>query len=406
MMKRLTHFAAKRFAPGHESPANLDARTRVGLLEGWVSIVANTFMAVVKGALGYMTGSVSLLADAAHTFADSGTSIVVIFGFRAARKPADSKHPFGHGRMESIASLVIAVLLALTAFEMGRAAIDRIMQPQPVQAPTWAIVVIVIMMLAKELMARFSSHLGSLISSDALQADAWHHRSDVFATGLVAVAFVASRYGIIWLDGIAGVGVALLIAWAAWEIMKQAADPLIGIHAPKEMYASVAEQAAAVNNVLGVHDIIIQCYGATRVISLHVQVPGTMSLREAHAVGEEVEERVMAMYPGLTTVHVDPIEKVQPEWRDLAHIVESGIRAFPKCESYHDLRVRREGSQLVVTFDIGTNEEMDEDEQQAFRDGLREHLRRHHPQAEVVVNFDPPFCHDPAQPTGGNAYFQ
>ena len=406
MMKRLTHWLARRYAPGHENPGNAEARMRVGLLEGWVSIVGNTVMAAAKGVLGYMTGSVSLLADAAHTFADSGTSLVVIFGFRAARKPADSKHPFGHGRIESIASIIIAVLLAVTAFETGRAAVDRILDPQPVQAATWIIVVVAAMAVAKELMARFSLELGVLISSHALQADAWHHRTDVFATGLVVVAFIASRFGIIWLDGIAGLGVALLIGWAAWEIMRQAANPLIGTHAEPEMYEDIGRTAAATKGVLGVHDVIIQCYGTTCVISLHIQVPGSMSLHEAHAVGETVEQQIMQEHPGLTTVHVDPVEKVRPEWRDLSSIVEQTVSEARTCESYHDLRIEQDETALQVTFDVSTSVEMTESEQDAFRTTVENRLRARQPDVQVTIGFDPPFCHDPdIQPTD-NEYLQ
>lgn len=121
----LSNWIAAKIAPGHGDPSDLRARARVGLLEGWVSVVVNTGLAAFKGWLGLLTGSVALLADTAHTFADSLTSVVVIFGFRMAVKPADPEHPFGHGRAESVAGVVVAVLLGVAAFEMGRAGVEQ-----------------------------------------------------------------------------------------------------------------------------------------------------------------------------------------------------------------------------------------------------------------------------------------
>jgi len=392
-MRRFTQWAARTFAPGYENPSNIEARTKVGLLEGWVSIAGNTVMAALKGVLGYLTGSVSLIADAAHTFADSGTSVIVIMGFKAARRPADREHPYGHGRIESVASVAIAVLLGVIALEMGRASVGRILEPKPLEAQNWVIVLVVLMMAAKELMARFSLYLGKMINSDTLEADAWHHRSDVFATGLVVIAFIGARYGLNWIDGAAGVGVALLIGWAAWEILKKASGPLIGEHAPPEMYRGIAEAAQSVEGVLSVHDIHVQRYGTRNVISLHAVVTGGITADHAHRIAEEIQEQVSGQFSGHVTVHTDPDAGDHPQMKRVRRIVKEVLPRLPKCGAFHDLRIEGETRSPRISVDLETEAELTEPEKRLCENTLREAVLTELPRAEVRVKFEPPYLH-------------
>jgi len=395
-MRGTTKRIAGWFAPGHAEPGNVDARSRIGLLEGWTSVIVNTAFGALKAALGWMTGSVALLADAAHTFADTGTSAVVIFGFRSARKPADSRHPYGHGRVESIASVAIAALLAATAFETGKAAVMRILTPHPVDAGWWVVGIVAMMLAGKEALARFSMHLGDLIDSDALRADAWHHRSDVFATGMVIASFIAGRFGAGWVDGAAGLAVATLIGWAAFDIMKRASGPLIGEHAPDKMYAEAARIAGAVDGVKGVHDIRIERYGTENVISLHVVVAGEISARAAHDITVEVESRIAGRFGGYATAHPDPAGSSHPKRGAVRKALQSVLPRIPKCPSYHDLRMEEQDGLLTVRLDLATSEKLSSDESAAYEELIRKQVADELPGARVEVAFDPPYCRDGA----------
>jgi len=305
----LTRFCAERFAPGYEDPFNINARARIGVLEGWVSVVLNTAMAAGKFWIAAFTGSISLLADAAHTLSDTLTSVVVILGFRAARRPPDTEHPFGHGRVEQVASLIIGVLLAVTGVEMGRAAVMRVLNPQLVVASMPAIVVVSVMMLLKEWLARFSFGLGRLIDSRALAADAWHHRSDAIATALVVLGFVAGRYNIGWADGLAGIGVAGVIVWAAWKIVRESADPLVGVPAPEGLRDRLHEAVATVPGVIGVHALKVHQFGVRYDCSMHVRVSAELKVGDAHRIATDAERVIRSVFPGTAAVHVDPAIK-------------------------------------------------------------------------------------------------
>ncbi|UCD83354.1 MAG: cation transporter [Deltaproteobacteria bacterium] len=391
MMKRFSTWVARRLAPGCDNQFNIEACSRVGLLEGWVSIVVNTLMAAAKWGLGYFTGSISLIVDATHTFADSGTSAIVIYGFRAARRPADKEHPYGHGRADSIAGVVIAVLLGVTAIEMGRAALGRILHPQQVEAANWVIALVVLMMIGKELLARFSSELGHLINSDALQADAWHHRSDVFATGLVVVAFIASRYGLSWVDGIAGLGVAVLIAWAAVEILKHSSAPLMGQNAPESMYGEIADVARSVEGVLDIHEMRVERYGLQNVISLHVVVVNEISFEKAHEVTRRVESVILERFPGSATVHADPVARFHPHWAKVRRVVEGVVRELEYCSSYHDLCVTGPDTCPTVRVDVATDVDLSDEQAQNTRQIIKNRILDELSDVSLEVYFDPPY---------------
>jgi cation diffusion facilitator family transporter len=387
----LAEWAARKFAPGHENPANLPARTRLGLLEGWVSIVANTLLAVGKMALGLVFGSLSLLADAAHTFTDSASSLVVLIGFRLSGKPPDREHPYGHGRIESVVAVVVAVLLGVTAVETARASIGRILEPRCVDVSIPVIGLVAATMIVKEVLARFSFGLGRLIDSDALHADAWHHRSDVLSTGLVVAALLGARWGALWLDGAAGLGVSVLIALTALSTLRASAGPLIGQHLPQAVYKEITQIARSVDGVESVHDVVVQRFGALHVTSLHVVVPHNLSAMEAHEICERVEEKVTARFPGHATVHADPINRDHPHYARIREIVVSVTAHYRSCFAFHDLRILGGIRRFRVLLDISPEVPLSSGRITECRREIARAVRAAYPGTVVSVNVDPYF---------------
>lgn len=281
-------------------------RSKYGFLEAWVSIVGNTVLFVVKFAVGTSINSISLITDAFHTLSDVLTSVVVLVGFMFTRMPADEQHPHGHGRVEPLATLVIAILLVFVGLEFGRQAIQRLIHPEVVKGTTLAVMVMLASAAGKEWMARFSFGLGKKINSAALYADGWHHRSDAIASALIPVAIVGAMFKIYWLDSIFGIGVSALIIYTAAQIAWPTIDDLIG-HAPsKDFIDKIEKSARAVNGVKGVHAISVHEYGDHyNEISMHIEVEGDLSISEAHKISTMVEDRVNMETKGSVTVHVE-----------------------------------------------------------------------------------------------------
>ena len=216
-----------RFVPKGKGPAK-NYRSQIGKFQGWVSVFINSILFVIKFIIGIIIGSVSVIADAIHTLSDVISSGVVIWGFHEAEKPADSEHPYGHGRVEYIATLIIAILLIVTGIEFIRSSIGRVLNPSPISPAWWMIMIILATVFLKELTARYAEYLSHKISSGTLHADAWHHRADAISSLLVIVAMIAGKYGYHSVDGWAGIGVALFVIWTGFMIAKEAVDDIIG----------------------------------------------------------------------------------------------------------------------------------------------------------------------------------
>jgi len=393
-MKKFAHWIAAKCIKNHQSVNDLKVRARYGALEGWTSIVVNLLLFVVKILLGLSIKSVSLIADAVHTLADSGTSAVVIIGFKIARKPSDKEHPFGHGRMESVAALVVSVLLFMAGVELLEKSIHAIVKPHSSTAPTSVILVILATIVIKELMSRFSYQLGEIIDSQALKADALHHRSDVIATALVVVALVATRFGYNNIDGIMGVGVSLIIFYSAFSIAKEAVNPLLGEAPSKETIKEIENLAMDHEGVLGVHDVIFHKYGQTSVISLHIEVSDSGSAFELHALAEQVEETINQKIPGMVVVHVDPINKDHPQYEQISQAIKEIISDDGRANAFHDLRiVGCDANRCNVVFDIVLEQDADEQETYDIIRSITEKFKTKFPEMKIVIKTEPKYAY-------------
>lgn len=365
-------------------------RRAAGLLEGWVSIAVNLVVGVVKLVAGLAIGSISLVADAVHSFSDLVTSGAVIWGFSAAARPSDRRHPFGHGRLESVAALLIAVLLLVAALEFAMASVRRLLAPQAVTASWTLVAVLVATVIAKEWLARFALRLGRRIDSTALRADAWHHRSDVFATAVVIVALVGARFGISWLDGAAGLVVAGALGWTGVTLVKESADPLIGAAPSPGLVEEIKGVALAVPGVDAVHDVIVHRYGELLVTSLHIEVNAERDAMACHELAEQVEEAVMGRFGGWAVVHVDPVDRAHPLYSDIAMFLSQRLGSESEAASFHDLRIFGRQAPCYVIFDLKAAPE----ESERLQEQLVHELKERFPQvAKVLVNLEPRYVY-------------
>jgi cation diffusion facilitator family transporter len=282
------------------------SKQKLGYLEGWISIVLNTLLFGVKYWAGGRIGSVSMVADAWHTLSDTLTSVVVLVGFWIMAKPPDDRHPFGHARAENIAAIIIGVLLAVVGALFGREAIIRLLHRQAVSFSLFAILVFLASALLKEGLAQFAFWAGKKAGSQAVMADGWHHRSDAIASALiVAGALLGGRLW--WIDGALGIGVSLLILWAAVDIVRSSSSILLG-EAPTEelkraVLAVVQREYPLVDDV---HHLHLHRYGSNMELTLHLRLPPTMSVGQSHEIGHRIEERLRSELAIEPTVHIEP----------------------------------------------------------------------------------------------------
>ena len=386
----LTEWLVRRFVatPGDVS----DPRTReaFGLLEGWASVVINLVLFAVKLVPGLLIGSITLVADALHSLGDLLGSAVIIWGFKAAARPSDAKHPFGHGRVESIATLVVGILLFVAAWEIGQNSVLRLLHPRPVHAPVALLLALAATLPVKEWLSRFARDLGGRIGSSALKGDFLHHRSDAVATAVVIASLAAGRFDLDWVDGVGGLAVAAFIAAAAYTLTKDALDPLIGQAPSPQLVSRIRAAALEVPGVEEVHDVVVHCYGGVLVTSLHIEVSDALNLASAHELAEAVENALTDRFPGQAVVHVDPVNRAHPLYAAVHSFLAATLPTVAGAEEFHALRIVGHERPCYVIFDL----KADGGRASAAAAAIGDAVRARFPQvAKVVVNLGPHFVY-------------
>ena len=282
-------------------------KTFIGYLEGTISIILNTFLFGLKYWVGIKTFSIAIIADAWHTLSDSLTSVVVIIGFKVSSKPADKKHPFGHGQAEIISSVIIGTLLTIVGFNFLIASIQRFINHQSASHGNLAIIVFIISVIVKEGLAQFSIRAGKKINSQSLIADGWHHRSDALVSFLVLVGIFMGSY-FWWVDSIMGIVVSLVIFYTTFIILKESISTLIGEEPSEDLETEIRKIVTnSVSHDVKLHHLHSHKYGDNRELTFHIRLPADTRLEEVHGISEELEKKIKEEMNIETTIHVEPI---------------------------------------------------------------------------------------------------
>lgn len=366
----------------------IERKARMGLLQSGVSVGVNGAIFLTKLVLGLVLGSLALVADSIDSLFDTVGSLIVLVGFLWFRRPRDRRHPFGHGRIDLVAGLILAVLLIQVGLELGRRAILRIMYPPDYVAPWWMIGLVAGCIPIKELLARFSRHVAQETDSSALDASYWYLRFDALTTASVALGLLLSRYGRTHVDGWIALGIAGVITWTGLRLLLERISSLLGEAPPKHDLRAIETAALGVGNVRGVHDIILHTYGDAKLVSMHVEVSADLSALEAHHLAEDVERAVERATGYKTVVHVDPVDTAHPAYARIQSRINELVARNPNLLSYHDLRVSGETGNLHVSLDLVVSMDIPEAEHATIREKVSRELKENIPEirsADVTV---------------------
>lgn len=298
------HLAKKHIH--HVSDSSADLR-RWGRLEGWVSVVANLLLFILKLWAGLVSSSIALIADAWHTLSDSVSSVIVLIGVWASGKPADRDHPFGHGRAELIASLIIGMLLAVIGFDFLMEGIKRLNERDAAEYGTIAIVVTSISILIKEALAQFAFFTYRKTGAASLKADGWHHRTDSLSSIVVLLGILLGS-SFWWIDGVLGMLVAVMIFYAAYEVLREGINPLLGERPDEALVRDISQLAdnTARREVM-MHHIHIHRYGDHIEMTCHIKLPSELTLEESHKVTDDIERAIRKEHGIIVTIHPEPV---------------------------------------------------------------------------------------------------
>ena len=345
MFEKITN----KFVPDQKESSKT-YRNQIGIFQGWVSTAVNTLLFIFKLFVGIITGAVSLIADAVHTLSDVVTSLIVIWGFKQSKKPADIGHPYGHGRAEYIATLIISVLLCVAGIEFIETAIDRIKNPILIVSDWWMIAILGLTVIIKEITARYAKFLSSKIASGLLHADAWHHRTDALSSILVLIALIAGNFGYSSIDGWAGLFVALILIYTGFDIARDSVDDLIGKPPDVAELDTIRDIALSVPGALGVHDISVHSYGLDKFVSIHAEINAKKTAAEAHDISEEIESKLGTAMGVEPTVHLDPVNPDDPMVKEVKYFLDEKNIDDDRISGVHDIRIVNTENHHVILF--------------------------------------------------------
>ena len=361
-------------------------RSRIGKFQGWISIIVNGLMFFLKLSIGLIIGSISVIADAFHTLTDVISSGIVIWGFNEAKKPADKNHPYGHGRAEYVATLVIAILLIVAGIEFIESSIERIVNPTIVEPQWWMIISIIITIFIKIIVALYAEFLSSKIASSTLHADAWHHQADAISSFLVAFAMILGKYGYSQVDGWIGLIVAMFIMWSGFVIAKAAVDDLIGKPPTIEEINDIRQLSQNVKGVMGVHDIAVHSYGKDKFASIHIEIDADENQMEAHNISENVEKILNRKLGVSPTVHVDPVSIKDPKTNEVKKYLKENYSDHEIITGFHDIRVVDTKRHHVILFGVDVKPNLSQSLIIQSCDVIEKQLQSIFPEFEVDIS--------------------
>ena len=347
----MTNFLVKHFVTHDLSSPK--ARRQVGRLGGLVGMFLNLVLFAAKFTAGSLTGSIAVTADAFNNLSDAGSSVVTLVGFKMAGAPADPEHPFGHGRIEYIAGLIVSLIIIMMGFELLKGSAEKIFRPEAVSFSWLSFGILLLSIAVKGWMGLFNRRLGKMIGSAAMQATAMDSLSDAAATSAVLIGTVIAAATGVVLDGYLGVVVALFIMYTGFSTANDTLKPLLGKAPEKEFVDDIQKTVLAHEQIVGIHDLIVHDYGPGRcMVSLHAEVPSDSDILEMHDLIDMAEHELHETFHCDAVIHMDPIVTNDAVTNRMHDEVVSLVKGIDPALSIHDFRMVQGPTHTNLIFDV------------------------------------------------------
>ena len=349
----LTSLILKMSIPGFGGVLDSQARIRCGIVSGITGIVSNIILITVKIILAISSGSIAIAAEAVNNLSDAGSGIITVAGFHLAARPPDAEHPFGHGRTEYVAGLVVSILVIGLGMMFFKDSIMAMIRPTELKADIITIAVLSSTILVKCWMFFFYSKVSKLINSGVIKAAAYDSLSDCLGTLIVVASLILSRYTSFPVDGCAGIAVALMILWAGGNILKDTVSKLLGESPDYELVEKIKNTILSCPGIDGVHDIIVHNYGEnTYFVTAHAEISSEGDRASAHDILEHAEVVAAQELSVHLQLHGDPHDKTHPEiiyWRSR---LENAVAAFDSEMKVYDFMLKKNNDDSVAGLDF------------------------------------------------------
>ena len=343
---------SRLFIKDRDKVSDPAVRRAYGTLCSLYGIFLNVLLFAGKYFAGVLSGSVAIVADAFNNLSDAGSSIISLLGFAIAGKKPDLDHPFGHGRAEYLAGLLLSALIVVMGVELGKSSIEKIIHPEPVEAALLPAIILVASIAVKFYMSRYNKAVGKKISSPSMEATATDSLSDSIATTVVLLSMGVSYFFHVNVDGWAGLLVASFIIFAGYNALRDTLSPLLGKAPDPELVKEIEETALAHPEIVGIHDLIVHDYGPGRgFVSLHAEVNGNGNMFELHDAVDQAEREIREKYGILATIHMDPIDCDNEQLNEMRQAVADKLKEIDPRIKIHDFRMVPGPTHTNLIFD-------------------------------------------------------
>lgn len=369
---------------------NAKERERVGTLSGIIGIVLNFILFSIKGVLGLFTGSISLIADAFNNLTDTASSIITIIGFKLAGKEPDKEHPYGHGRIEYLTGLTIAVLVIVVGYQFVISSFKRVVNPSIIETSPLILIILFLSMSVKLFIYAFNKNLGKKVQSGTLLATAQDAIGDVLTTFVVFLGLLISPLTTLPVDGIVGILIALYIIYSGINLSLETINPILGQKPDRELADMIKKKILSYDNIYGVHDLEIHNYGPSKTMaSIHVEVPHNMDLVELHNLIDKIERHIREEYSISLVIHMDPVNYSDEQYLKVKDTVGRIVHSVEGVVSFHDFRYTGLSEhELLILEVVVDSRNTTEESRQIIKEALEEKLHEEFKTARIMITIE------------------
>lgn len=378
----LTELLCKLFINDRNNINDPSVRRSYGTLVSTVGIIVNMLLAAGKIAVGFLFGAISLAGDGINNLSDAGSQIISLISFKMAAKPADRDHPFGHARIEYVASMIVSFFIMLVGFNLLRESLEKIFDDEQTTdgSNVWLMVgVLAVSVLLKLWLVLFNRKIAKKIDSAVMRATAADSLSDAGASTAVLVAMIIFKFTGVDIDGYMGIAVAVVIFIAGIKILNDTKNSILGSSPDPEIVEGIKRVVGEFPDALGIHDMVVHNYGPGRTIAtLHIEVDGARCVFESHDMIDQIEQKLRDDLGIQSNIHMDPIVTDDDEVNELKALVLSKVKEVDDRLDIHDFRFVRGVTHSNLIFDISVPFEVkmkDKDIQKEVLCKIQEHNR-------------------------------
>lgn len=384
----MNNFLFKRFIKDYENIKDTKVRDQYGKLAGIVGIISNSILCIAKILVGFISGSIAIVADGVNNLADASSSLITLAGFKLASMPEDEEHPYGHARIEYLSGMAVSVMIILVGVELGKSSIDKIIDPSPLEF-SWTLVLVLIFAIAIKIwQALFNISAGKKIDSVALIATGTDSRNDVISTTIVLTGVLIGHFANVQIDGYLGLLVALFILWSGISLVKETISPLLGEAPDPELVAQIAQIAKSHEGILDIHDLVVHNYGPGKIFaSIHLEVDASVDVMVSHDLIDNIEHDIANELNINITAHMDPVDLSTPYRDEVMQLIKDTIEPLDGVIGMHDLRMVTGPTHTNVIFDvvISSGCKMPCEE---IKDVIDKNIQKKYPNFFTVIDFD------------------